>query len=188
MSIAELLQSHGYVAVAVGTFLEGETVLFLAGAAASRGHLSLPVIIAVATAGSCAGDQLGFALGRRYGGRLLARFPSLEARTARVRGLLQRHRVLATVSVRFLYGLRVAGPIAMGMSGLGWRRFLALNLASALVWACAVAALGYGAGRALTHLLGAHAADEAWGLALLVLAGALVWGLARRRKAGLPAP
>ena len=38
MNIPELIQNYGYAAVAVGTFLEGETVLLLAGAAASRGH------------------------------------------------------------------------------------------------------------------------------------------------------
>ena len=39
MNIAEWVQSYGYAAVAAGTFLEGESVLLVAGAAAARGHL-----------------------------------------------------------------------------------------------------------------------------------------------------
>ena len=44
LSLAELLDTYGYLALVVGTFLEGETVVVLAGFAAHRGYL-------VATAG-----------------------------------------------------------------------------------------------------------------------------------------
>ena len=73
MNIPDLIQSYGYYAVAVGTFLEGETVLLLAGAAASSSHLAMPWVIAVATVASFAGDQLFFYLGRAYGPALLQR-------------------------------------------------------------------------------------------------------------------
>ena len=182
MTIADLIQSYGYLAVAVGTFLEGETVLILAGAAASLGHLSMPVVIAVATMASFAGDQLYFHLGRSYGARLLARFPSLQSRTARARELLERHHMPVILSIRFLYGLRIAGPIAIGMSSVPWLRFLALNLAGAIVWAAAIAGAGYWGGPALAPLLGAIDADELWGLAGLLLC-AMLWWLVRRRLA-----
>ena len=182
MAIADLIQNYGYLAVAVGTFLEGETVLVLAGAAASLGHLSMPVVIAVATLASFAGDQLFFHLGRRYGARLLARFPALHARTARARELLARYHLPAILSIRFLYGLRIAGPIAIGMSGVPWWRFLALNLAGAIVWAALIAGEGYWGHQALAPLVGAIDADELWGLAALLFC-AMLWWLLRRRHA-----
>ncbi len=181
MNIAEWVQSYGYVAVAVGTFLEGESVLLVAGAAASRGHLSLPVVIAIATFASFLGDQLYFWVGRRYGTALLARYPSLQPRAARVRGLLDRHHLPLILSIRFLYGLRVAGPIALGMSSVSWLQFLLLNGLGALVWALLIASLGYGTGHALVHLLKAVDADELWGLALLLVVGLVWWLLGRRR-------
>lgn len=181
MTIADLIQSYGYLAVAVGTFLEGETVLILAGAAAGGGHLSMPMVIAVATVASFAGDQLFFHVGRKYGNQLLERFPSLQSRTARARALLERHHTPVILSIRFLYGLRIAGPIAIGMSGVAWPRFLALNLAGAIVWAWAIASVGYWSGHALAYLLGAIDADELWGLALLFLVGVLWWLIARYR-------
>lgn len=183
MNIPELIQNYGYAAVAVGTFLEGETVLLLAGAAASRGHLTMPWVIAVATVASFAGDQLFFYLGRAYGPALLQRFPRLEAGTARARVLLERHNTPVILSVRFLYGLRIAGPLAIGMSGVGWWRFFVLNLIGAVVWACAIAALGYATGHALASVLGPIDADEVWTMGILLVAGALIWLIARFRAA-----
>ena len=48
------------MAVILGTFLEGETILVLAGLAAHQGYLSLSGIILAAFAGSLCGDQLFF--------------------------------------------------------------------------------------------------------------------------------
>ena len=180
MNIAEWVQSYGYAAVAAGTFLEGESVLLVAGAAAARGHLALQAVIAIAAFASFLGDQLYFLVGRRYGAALLARFPSLQSRAARVNGLLERHHLLVILSIRFLYGLRVAGPMAIGMSRVSWTRFVLLNALAAVLWALLVAGIGYGAGHALASLLKATDADELWGLSLVLVLG-LVWWLLRRR-------
>ncbi len=188
MAIVDWIQTYGYLAVAAGTFLEGETVLAIAGAAASRGHLWLPAVIAVATLASFAGDQFYFHLGRRYGSRLLGRFPSLQARTTRARELLEHHHTPVILSIRFLYGLRIAGPIAIGMSGVPWLRFLALNLAGAVVWASIVAGAGYGFGQAAAHLLGRIDADEVWWFVALLLCVLLWWLFAYRRLSVRPQP
>ena len=182
MVIAELIQTYGYAAVAVGTFLEGETVLLLAGAAAGRGHLSMPLVIAVAAVASFAGDQLFFHLGRRYGNALLRQFPALQPHTVRARALLERYSTPLILSIRFLYGLRVAGPLAIGMSDVPWLRFLLLNLAGAIVWAVAVATTGYWSGHLLVRLLAAINVGELWSLAALLLIGVLWWLIARSRS------
>jgi len=181
VDIGALIQSYGYAAVGMGAFLEGESVLLLAGAAAARGHLSLPAVIAVAAAASFVGDQLFFQVGRRHGSALLARFPALAPGAARASTLLERHHVLLILAVRFLYGLRIAGPIAMGMSGVHWSRFFALNLVGAVIWAILVANVGYGLGRGLAYALGSFDADEAELLAALLLP-ALLWWLYRRAR------
>lgn len=181
MDIAGLIQHYGYLAVAVGTFLEGETILFMAGAAAYRGHLALPTVMVVGTLASFFGDQLFFYVGRRYGAALLARFPSVQSRAERAKALLERHHLLLILSVRFLYGLRIAGPIAIGMSGVPWFRFLVLNLMGAVVWAMVIAGAGYGFGQTLAYLLGGLDDDETWVLAAILLFGLLWWLFVRRR-------
>ncbi len=124
MDLAGLVESYGYLAVALGTFLEGESVLLLAGFAARRGYLDLTDVILVALAGGTLGDQFFFTLGRLGGPPLLTRFPSLQAAQARVAPHIRRHQYLIVVFVGLMYGLRVAGPIVIGISGVDRRRFL----------------------------------------------------------------
>ena len=184
MDIASWVQSWGLPAVGVGSFLEGESVLLIAGAAAARGHLSIQAVMAVAAVASFIGDQLFFLIGRRYGTALLMRFPALQPRAQRVAVLLERHHLPLILSIRFLYGLRVAGPIAIGMSRVPWSRFLALNFVGAVCWAVLIGGLGYGTGHALAYALQSVDADELWGLALLAVAICITWLIARHSPRG----
>ena len=59
MSLVELIATYGYYAVFLGAFIEGETVLILAGIAAHRGYLDLTTVIGVAFAGGWLGDHIG---------------------------------------------------------------------------------------------------------------------------------
>ena len=63
----------GYAALFIGTLLEGETVVFLAGLAAHHGYLWFPVVLAVSVVGGFLSDQILFHVGRRYGERVYAR-------------------------------------------------------------------------------------------------------------------
>ncbi|BDD94280.1 DedA family protein [Pandoraea sp. NE5] len=184
MDIANLVQSYGYLAVATGTFLEGETILVMAGFAAYRGHLALPTVILIGTLASFIGDQLYFQMGRRYGPALLARFPSVRPRAARAQALLWRHHLPLILSIRFLYGLRIAGPMAIGMSEVPWLRFFVLNLMGAAAWASVIAGAGFVFGQALTDLLANAGYYETLVLAAILLCGALGWLYVHRRHPG----
>lgn len=183
MDIGGLIHTYGYLTVAVGTLLEGETVLVAAGVAVHHGYLSLPAVIVVATLGGFLGDQIFFFLGRRYGPMLLARFPSLQPRAARVTTLLDRYHVLLIPAVRFLYGLRTVGPAAIGMSSVSWIRFSTLNFVGAVVWAALFAGVGYGLGQGLVEAERALGVSQRWVLALFLLAVVVGWVIAWRRKA-----
>ena len=143
MSLQSLVENYGYVAVFVGTFLEGETILVLAGFLSHRGYLVLEWVIASAFIGTYAGDQLFFYIGRWRGSGILAKRPHWELRSKRVFDLLNRHQILVILGFRFLYGLRTVTPFLIGMSGVHPMRFLVLNGLGALVWAIAIGALGY---------------------------------------------
>ncbi|HEX2519286.1 MAG TPA: DedA family protein [Castellaniella sp.] len=184
MDVASLIQTYGYGAIAAGTFLEGETVLLAAGAAAARGYLWLPMVVAVAAFFGFLGDQIFFLLGRRYGRALVAHFPSLQPKVARISALLERHDAPIILAIRFLYGLRTVGPMAIGMSKVHWIRFLTFNLIGAAVWATAVTSIGYGLGRAMIRVLGWMGGidnDELWFLGA-VLGALLCWHLFVRAK------
>jgi membrane protein DedA with SNARE-associated domain len=175
-----VLAHFGYLAVFLGTFLEGETVLLLAGFAAHRGYLALPGVIACAFAGTLAGDQLYFFLGRSRGPAFLARRPRWGRRVARARELVQRHQDAVILGFRFLYGTRTVVPFVVGMSGVAPWRFAALNAVSAAVWATAIGLVGYAVGESAERLLGEVERYELALFAGLALVGGAVWLLRHR--------
>src|ERR1035437_7311575 len=139
----------GYAAIFVGTFLEGESILALGGLATEHGYLSFPAVVGVAVLGGFLGDQFFFFVGRRYGDRVLVRFPFVSAKVLRVQALLRRWDILAVILIRFLYGLRMAGPIVIGSCGIAPWRLALFNFIGALIWAPLVAGHGYFAGQAV---------------------------------------
>lgn len=178
----------GYPAILAGTFLEGETILVIAGLAAHRGYLHLPLVIAAAFLGTLGGDQLYFFLGRRHAAALLRRRPSWIGRVERVRGLLNRYQSPMILSFRFLYGLRTVVPFVIGMSQVPAWKFLLLNAAGALVWAVAVGCGGYFFGHAVEIILGDIARYEMWVFAGVAAAGAILWAVRLHRKRKCKAP
>jgi membrane protein DedA with SNARE-associated domain len=90
--VTSTFTDHGlpllFAAVAVESFgipVPGETALIAFGVLASQGHYGIVTVIAVATAAAFVGDNLGFWLIGRRGGRALnRRYPWIERRTRHV--------------------------------------------------------------------------------------------------------
>jgi membrane protein DedA with SNARE-associated domain len=182
MEAAALIARYGYAAVFAGTLLEGETVLLLAGYAAHRGYLDWATVVVVAWFGATLGDQLWFALGRYRGARLRAAWPALDVRMTRALVWVGDHPDLSILAMRFLWGLRAALPVALGMSRVSWTRFLGLNLASAAVWAMLVAGLGWSFGAFLArHAPAVHRYEHGLFVAVVILA-LLAHGVRRWRE------
>ena len=182
MDLAALIQQYGYAAVFVGSVLEGETMLVLAGLAAHRGYLSLEAVMAIAAAGAFLGDLTCFLTGRFLGRRVLVRWPRLEPSVARADALLARYGAVLVIGLRFAYGLRLAGAIAIGMSRMHWLRFAAFDLLGVLLWAPLVAGAGYLLGNAVEPLL-AHMHYAEYGVfAVVIIVGLTLWILRRRRN------
>lgn len=184
MDIAQLIQQYGYTAVAVGAFLEGETVLILAAVSAHFGYLQLPIVLAVAAVAAFLGDSVYFFAGRRYGPRLMQRFPALARAVPRVDRFVGRWHALAVIVLRFTYGLRIAGPIVLGAGRMRTRTFVLANAFGAVLWALLLGGIGWSFGRAATGLLGGVARIEhiALGVVAAVIALVSVAHFAARRR------
>ena len=184
MDVNQLSAEHGawfYPITFLWTFLEGETFVIFAGAAAQQGHLSLSWLIAAAWLGSFAGDQFYFFIGRRWGQRILARFPKHRGSVDIALGFLRRYNTWFILSFRFIYGIRNVSSFAMGTSGLSYARFLALNFLAAGMWSMTFAGAGYLLGHAFEAVLGDLV--KQFGLAMLgvfLFVIALVMGLHKR--------
>jgi len=167
----ETISRLGPVAVIAGTFLEGETVVLLAGAGLAMGLFDFWTVVGAALAGSLAGDQFFFWLGRLKGGTWLTEHPRFGIRVQRAMAMLMRHRLPLLCTYRFIYGLRGAIPFAFGVSNICWRYFLAANLLTAGLWSVVVTLLGMHAGEMLTG------PDAAARLPLLGAGAAVVLGI-----------
>ena len=139
----DYIQAYGYWALLIGTFLEGETILIVAGALAGQGLLELPYVILSALAGGMAGDQLHFLIGRYKGQWILSKFAHQRERLEKVLGLVQRHRILLVLIFRFMYGLRTITSFTLGMTRMPIWLYAPLNAVGAAVWAATFASAGY---------------------------------------------
>ena len=184
MDLAELLHNYGYALIFLGTVAEGESLLVLGGYFAQQGYLNLGGVMITAYLGAVCGDNLFFHLGRHHAKRLLARFPKLRERVNLALARVEKHQAKVVLSMRFLWGLRIALPIALGLSNMPTRRFVWLNLLSAAVWSNVFAIVGYAAGELVRQLEADLHRYEKWIAAVLVLAAvvALAWHSGRPRR------
>jgi membrane protein DedA with SNARE-associated domain len=133
--------------------VESETIVLLAGLAAHRELLDLRGVIAAAALGTFGANQTLFHLGRAHGHALLARWPRLQPRAARVLDFAHRHRRTLVLLYHFTVGLRAMTPFVLGMSRVRPVRFALVDGAVTLTWMGAISVGGFWLGDAATRLL-----------------------------------
>src|SRR3974377_385097 len=69
------LLCFGEAAVMLGFVIPGETAVIIGGVLASRGHVSLPVMVVTVVACAIIGDSVGYEVGRLIGPRILSLRP-----------------------------------------------------------------------------------------------------------------
>lgn len=178
MNLETFVADYGLLAIAVGCYLEGETVLLLGGLGAQQGWLPLPGVIAAGLLGAMFGDQLYFQLGRRVGAPAIAARPGLQRLVGPVSRWIDERGTLFLVGFRFLYGMRIVSPLLLGTGRVSAARFTAWNLLGALLWATLVAVLGYVFGERARSTGGVV---ELGTLLAMVVAGLWWWRRAARR-------
>jgi len=175
-----------------GLPLPGETSLIAAAALASQpATVTIEVVIAVAALAAIIGDNIGFALGRHAGRRLLTREGRwLEKRRGfLVRGeaFFERHGPKAVFLARWLPGLRVVGALLAGAHHMRWRTFLVWNALGGVAWAVSIGLAAYLLGHVAARIFRTFGLV---GIAVVVLgAGALfLWHRLKRRHGQAAAP
>jgi len=135
-----------FAAVLIESFgvpLPGETALIAFGVLASQGHYDIRWVIVSAAAGAIVGDNLGYWLIGRVGGRaLFQRWQWLHRYSQRVlpRGeaLMRRHGGKIVFFGRFVSVLRYTVAWIAGLSRMDWWKFLLWNAAGGIAWASGV--------------------------------------------------
>jgi undecaprenyl-diphosphatase len=188
--IVELLTPYlsapwGYLLVGSATFLEnsvgagvivpGETLVILGGFYARRGELELALLMAIVCTGAIVGDNIGFLIGRRFGRGFLERhgrkvFVTPE-RLERAERYYESHGGKTVFLGRFIPVVRSVGFIVAGTARMEWKRFLAYDIAGAVLWGVGHTTLGYLIGESYERWKGYLTAV---GLVILVVLVALI--------------
>jgi membrane protein DedA with SNARE-associated domain len=179
--LTEFITSHGlpvlFAVVLLESFgvpLPGETALIAFGVLASQSHYSIVVVIAVAAAAAIVGDNLGYLLIGRIGGRrLFERWGPLRRRTEHIlpatEALMAKHGGKVVFFGRFVAILRYTAAWVAGIAGMPWRKFLFWNAAGGICWATLVGLVSYYAGGAAADAI------QRYGIyAIAVVAGAVL--------------
>jgi membrane-associated protein len=171
----------GEAALFIGFVLPGETSVIVAGVVASQGHLNIAVLCVLVAVSAIVGDSVGYAIGLRYGERLMTLPIIRHRRVALERALegLRRRGPTYVFIGRFTAFLRAVMPGLAGMSKMHYRRFLVANALGGIIWGVGFTLLGYFAGHALNKI----EKYASWaGIALLIILIALVATMHFRRK------
>lgn len=189
MTLELMVARYGLIAVFVGAGLEGEASVIAGGALAHRGLVSLAGVMASAACGSFAADQTLFLIGRRYRDAEWVRRLHHKPAFRRTITLIERYPAGFIFAFRFLYGVRLVSPVAIGTTKIAARRFVLVNAAAALVWATGFSMAGYVFGSAIGALIGGLVTPaRIFGLAGVIMAVARACWLFHRRKPKPPPP
>jgi membrane-associated protein len=173
----------------ITTFLPGDSLLFVAGAAAAAGLLSLPWLFLLFFLAAVAGDCLNYWIGHNAGVRVVKEwFPDLMRREylERTSRYFQRFGAKAIFVARFIPIIRTFAPFLAGVGAMDFRTFLLFNALSAAAWSVAITSIGFLFG---THpFIRDHIIWFIYGMGILILAtvpvmaGALVRSYLKARK------
>ena len=175
--------SHGlallFAVVLIESFgipLPGETALIAFGVLASQGHHSIVWVIVLAAAGAIVGDNLGYWLIGRWGGRrLFERWRFLRRYSERflpaAERLMEKHGGKTVFFGRFVTVLRYTAALVAGIGRMEWWRFLFWNAAGGICWATAVGLVAYYAGHAAADAMQRYGIYAAAGIAVALLVG-----------------
>ncbi|MGX9177754.1 DedA family protein [Mesorhizobium sp. BHbdii] len=188
-AIHHLVEQYGLIAVFLGCVAEGESAALLGGFFAHQHVFVLWQAFLAASIGAFVGDTLFFTLGRSFANHPLVIKLRGRPGFSHAYRLVSNHPDIFVLSNRFIYGLRLVGGIAAGLSGIAVTRFVILNVISSIVWAGSFTTIGYVFGLGAERIVGQALVRHerllialAIGLAAVVLAWFIAHTIAKKER------
>jgi membrane protein DedA with SNARE-associated domain len=188
-AIYNLIEQYGLIAVFLGCVAEGESAALLGGFFAHQHVFVLWQAFLAAAIGAFAGDSCFFILGRSFADHPFV--VKLKGRPgfSHAYRLVSTHPDIFVLTNRFIYGLRLVGGIAAGLSGIAVTRFVILNAISSMVWAGLFTTIGYVFGLGAERIVGQALVRHerllialAIGLAAAILAWFIAHTIAKKER------
>jgi membrane-associated protein len=127
-------------------FLPGDSLLFVAGAIAAVGGMSLPALMLILTAAAIAGDALNYTAGSWVGNRVFSwensRWFNQEAFN-KTHAFYEQHGPITIVIGRFLPFIRTFTPFVAGVAAMTYPKFALYNIIGGILWVFSLSGLGY---------------------------------------------
>jgi membrane-associated protein len=127
-------------------FLPGDSLLFVAGAIAAVGGMSLPVLMISLTVAAILGDAVNYSVGRYFGPKVFqweqSRFFN-KAAFERTHTFYEKHGGITIIVARFLPFIRTFAPFVAGIAQMTYGKFAFYNVIGAVIWVCSLTTLGY---------------------------------------------
>ena len=127
-------------------FLPGDSLLFVAGALAGIGAMSLPLLMVLLTVAAILRDALNYSVGRYCGPTVFqweaSRFFN-KAAFDRTHAFYERHGPITIIVARFLPFVRTFAPFVGGMAQMTYGRFATYNVVGGVLWVVSLTGLGY---------------------------------------------
>jgi membrane protein DedA with SNARE-associated domain len=181
--LEQLVISHGYWGVFIGTLFEGETILIIGGLCAKLGLLKLFTVVSVAFIGSFSGDQICFFMGYFKGRQILRKHPRWELRVDKVHNRMKRYQTLIMLGFRFVYGMRMMTPFVIGLDrNVRVMKFFILNAIGAAIWSVVVAVGGYFFGYAVESFVKNVKQFQMYAIVVVGVIGTALWAIHRYRS------
>jgi membrane protein DedA with SNARE-associated domain len=172
-SMEALILRFGLVMVFLGTAVEGDVTMMLAGVTAHLGLFRLAEAMAIGALGGFAGDAFYYGLGRWHATTI--RSTQLYRRAEPAIGrFTARFGPLEIVVARFIYGTRVASMVFWGVQRLPLWRFALIDAFGCALWAVALGGLGFTLSGSAVLLVGRVRRVRVWLLGALLGCAALV--------------
>ncbi|HEX6601904.1 MAG TPA: VTT domain-containing protein [Solirubrobacterales bacterium] len=131
----------------IGFLLPGDSLLFTAGLLSANGTLpDLWVLLVTIPIAAIAGDQVGYAIGRKAGPAVFKRPDSRffrEEYVERSREFFDRYGARTIVIARFVPIVRTLAPVMAGVSRMNYRTFVVFNVIGGVAWGVSITTLGY---------------------------------------------
>jgi membrane protein DedA with SNARE-associated domain len=182
-TLHSLIEQYGLIAVFAGCLAEGETAAIVAGFFAHQGVFVPWQAFVAVFLGAFGGDAAFFLCGRRFADRPFVQRLRAKPGFDRAFDLMQRYPTLYVLGNRYVYGFRLVGGVAAGLSGIAAPKFVVLNALSALIWTTLFGGIGYVFGLGAEHIVGdtLHRHQRLLiGLGIGVVAGVGGWYAAHR--------
>lgn len=181
-ALKDIVRTYGYYGILVLTFLEGETIVIIAGIMSASIGLDPRLIALCAFCGSFTSDQLMFSLGKYKGTDVLRYFPRIARNADRATVLFKKYDTALILGFRFVYGVRNVTPIMLGISGVSHLKFFLLNLIGASVWALAFTYGGVYIGDVFSEYMHHFGHGIFYVLAVVAVIGGVIWYMRSHRS------